>query len=308
MNKQTQNRGFTLIELLVVIAIIAILAAILFPVFAQAKSAAKKTASLSNQKQIGTANILYAGDYDDTLPETGWNGVCSFPGTTQANNDQWSGVHPFLTGIQPYMKNWDIIACPSDADKGVFGKPGELCFEYLMLDANVPGAYVGMSDVDFGKEMARILPASYAGNYLLMNSYNPASLGGWSGQRGRVMTTLESPANIFYSTDVGSATYNDLNFAGWYIIPGYGNNGDGSGRWEKGARHTGGRNWTFADGHAKYHKDPDYVNADGSTKSRRQLVWEYQQRGIWTYWETSSDDYCQYPTAEDGCSRYTAGS
>lgn len=62
------KRAFTLIELLVVIAIIAILAAILFPVFAQAKAAAKKTSALSNQKQIGLAVIMYQGDYDDTYP------------------------------------------------------------------------------------------------------------------------------------------------------------------------------------------------------------------------------------------------
>ncbi|RYG22140.1 prepilin-type N-terminal cleavage/methylation domain-containing protein [bacterium] len=62
------KRAFTLIELLVVIAIIAILAAILFPVFAQAKSAAKKTAALSQLKQIGTATMIYAGDFDDSMP------------------------------------------------------------------------------------------------------------------------------------------------------------------------------------------------------------------------------------------------
>lgn len=62
------RRAFTLIELLVVIAIIAILAAILFPVFAQAKLAAKKTTTLSNIKQVGTATLIYAGDYDDVYP------------------------------------------------------------------------------------------------------------------------------------------------------------------------------------------------------------------------------------------------
>src|SRR5271155_1191375 len=66
-----RSKAFTLIELLVVIAIIAILAAILFPVFAQAKAAAKKTSCLSNLKQIGTSFFIYGNDYDDFLP----NGV-----------------------------------------------------------------------------------------------------------------------------------------------------------------------------------------------------------------------------------------
>ena len=62
------GRAFTLIELLVVIAIIAILAAILFPVFAQAKEAAKKTSSLSNGKQQGLCMLVYTADYDDLFP------------------------------------------------------------------------------------------------------------------------------------------------------------------------------------------------------------------------------------------------
>jgi len=72
-----RNQAFTLIELLVVIAIIAILAAILFPVFAQAKLAAKKTASLSNTKQMALADAMYSNDYDDLLPA---GGFAFFPG------------------------------------------------------------------------------------------------------------------------------------------------------------------------------------------------------------------------------------
>jgi len=69
----TKRNAFTLIELLVVIAIIAILAAILFPVFAQAKAAAKKTQCLSNTKQLGLGLHMYVGDSDDMLPYTGDN-------------------------------------------------------------------------------------------------------------------------------------------------------------------------------------------------------------------------------------------
>jgi prepilin-type N-terminal cleavage/methylation domain-containing protein len=93
-------RAFTLIELLVVIAIIAILAAILFPVFAQAKRAAKDASALSNIKQISTANIMYAGDFDDT---TVLHEYTSWPWTS------WT----ILTF--PYMKNVDMFYDPSQS-------------------------------------------------------------------------------------------------------------------------------------------------------------------------------------------------
>lgn len=102
-----KRRAFTLIELLVVIAIIAILAAILFPVFAQAKAAAKKSASISNSKQITLANIMYAGDYDDVLVvDIAWdpNGApATFFG---APYQPWSWL------ILPYQKNADINQDP----------------------------------------------------------------------------------------------------------------------------------------------------------------------------------------------------
>lgn len=95
------NKAFTLIELLVVIAIIAILAAILFPVFAQAKLAAKKTVDLSNMKQLGTAFMLYANDNEDYFPLTSF------------------GVHgnTWPLRCQPYIKNLDIFRSPGDASK-----------------------------------------------------------------------------------------------------------------------------------------------------------------------------------------------
>jgi prepilin-type N-terminal cleavage/methylation domain-containing protein/prepilin-type processing-associated H-X9-DG protein len=98
------SRAFTLIELLVVIAIIAILAAILFPVFAQAKEAAKKTQSLSNAKQIGTGMHLYINDYDDVTPSTFcFSGPCI---------DVWQT-------FQPYVKNMDIFFSPVRTDQHV---------------------------------------------------------------------------------------------------------------------------------------------------------------------------------------------
>jgi prepilin-type N-terminal cleavage/methylation domain-containing protein/prepilin-type processing-associated H-X9-DG protein len=101
------RRAFTLIELLVVIAIIAILAAILFPVFAQAKQAAKKSASISNAKQQSLANIMYSGDADDVfVPVVVWqnSGAPAFVGGT--------GFQPWTWLILPYTKNADILSDP----------------------------------------------------------------------------------------------------------------------------------------------------------------------------------------------------
>ncbi|MDR3691591.1 MAG: prepilin-type N-terminal cleavage/methylation domain-containing protein, partial [Fimbriimonas sp.] len=109
------RRAFTLIELLVVIAIIAILASILFPVFAQAKAAAKKTASLSNLKQNQLAAIMYSGDADDTIVDvTVW-------GAPNTNNGAWvyfntgagvEGCIPWSLLTYPYTKNADIMNDP----------------------------------------------------------------------------------------------------------------------------------------------------------------------------------------------------
>ncbi|MCH7903689.1 MAG: prepilin-type N-terminal cleavage/methylation domain-containing protein [Armatimonadetes bacterium] len=97
-------KAFTLIELLVVIAIIAILAAILFPVFAQAKLAAKKTAGLSNTKQYLTAVHMYLADYDDRFPPVQYNRLFD---ANPANPDQTIG-----NLLQPYMRNLDILKSP----------------------------------------------------------------------------------------------------------------------------------------------------------------------------------------------------
>ncbi|MEO7453892.1 MAG: prepilin-type N-terminal cleavage/methylation domain-containing protein [Fimbriimonadales bacterium] len=113
------RRAFTLIELLVVIAIIAILAAILFPVFAQAKEAAKRTACLSNGNQLGKAVIMYMGDSDDRVPPmmfrfgTGNNGY-------SPTNSVWT------LSIKPYRADNLIMRCPSDSnasDQGLRTNP-----------------------------------------------------------------------------------------------------------------------------------------------------------------------------------------
>ncbi len=112
---QRRCGGFTLIELLVVIAIIAILAAVLFPVFSRAKEAAKRTACLSNLRQIGTAFVMYQSDYDDRLPDRR-DLKSSLPGgykpwSTWPPSDPRAGWAAVV--LQMYTKNDDIWTCPS---------------------------------------------------------------------------------------------------------------------------------------------------------------------------------------------------
>ena len=99
-----RKKGFTLIELLVVIAIIAILAAILFPVFARAREKARTSSCQSNLKQIGIAIAMYVQDYDETWPYM-WRNQ---PGViTGSNYITWADF------IQPYVKNYQVYLCPS---------------------------------------------------------------------------------------------------------------------------------------------------------------------------------------------------
>jgi prepilin-type N-terminal cleavage/methylation domain-containing protein/prepilin-type processing-associated H-X9-DG protein len=107
------RKGFTLIELLVVIAIIAILAAILFPVFAQAKGAAKKTACASNMRQIGLGVVMYQADWDDTFCPGYYYNSPNGPGSLDNSGiNAWSGL------IMPYVKSYKVFVCPEDKIKG----------------------------------------------------------------------------------------------------------------------------------------------------------------------------------------------
>ncbi len=135
------RRGFTLIELLVVIAIIAILAAILFPVFARAREKARQTSCLSNVKQIGLGIKMYAGDYDEKFyvhcpQDSGRNG----------SNCQ-------LIGIMPYVKNDQIYACPSFGRTNRMG--GRLHDDGVTTLPSVPRSYGFNMGLDW-KSLAQV--------------------------------------------------------------------------------------------------------------------------------------------------------
>lgn len=113
--KRQEKSGFTLIELLVVIAIIAILAAILFPVFAQAREKARQTACISNMRQIGTGLLMYVQDFDGNYSPIRVvdSSATRYPDLPTDSIQTWRNV------VQPYIKNVDIFSCPSNPN----GKP-----------------------------------------------------------------------------------------------------------------------------------------------------------------------------------------
>jgi prepilin-type N-terminal cleavage/methylation domain-containing protein/prepilin-type processing-associated H-X9-DG protein len=139
------RRAFTLIELLVVIAIIAILAAILFPVFSQARDKARTITCTSNQKQLGTALLMYAQDYDETLPSWPFYNVPN----PIATNPLWAGGWSWAMWVpvlQPYVKNNGVFACPNGPMTSRFQRPTNvpaaqrmmvhLAYNEYIMDAN----------------------------------------------------------------------------------------------------------------------------------------------------------------------------
>jgi prepilin-type N-terminal cleavage/methylation domain-containing protein/prepilin-type processing-associated H-X9-DG protein len=146
-----RRSAFTLIELLVVIAIIAILAAILFPVFAQAREKARGTVCMSNLKQLGLATVMYVQDYDETFPMTLYMGSS---GTGPC-------IVPSYTALVPYEKNTQIYACPSDTHP--------INFPNAMESLGLP------PPCTMGPQLSL---TSYFPNYALINWGDPSNLFG----------------------------------------------------------------------------------------------------------------------------------
>jgi len=281
------KKAFTLIELLVVIAIIAILAAILFPVFAQAKEAAKKTQCLSNVKNLSTAAQLYGGDYDDTvLPEFTCSGTATYcpGGPTLTDDRSWTGV------IQPYVKNggghpksgifvdpsFTFAALRKGADQAVCdgnGAPNSAGFDGYAVD----GAGKERSYSDYGivfamcapQESTTAFPCTTYTDYgrtgataalaafLYPGSLNyPKSRGGLTRGFGEVARPAETVIVGDGSTWVGT-----INGAGPYFIDAVG--------CESTFMHSLGGNFGFCDGHAKFLKG----NPEGYRKQVPSGLW-----------------------------------
>jgi prepilin-type N-terminal cleavage/methylation domain-containing protein/prepilin-type processing-associated H-X9-DG protein len=223
-----KSKAFTLIELLVVIAIIAILAAILFPVFAQAKLAAKKTNDLSQLKQLATSNLIYASDVDDYFLV-----VPAFQGAVPAGLPHWADV------LQPYVKNRGIFADASNT-VGLYRDP-----TYFR-----PGG-LNLTDAD----PSRIYRVSYT-----FNTYIAKHDGGNSTSQTAIPlvaeTVLMGPSQNWYNWNSCQINGNVTNMH-WNIstrASGWGYDFWGGDNPATTAGYNGGANFSYADGHAKYSK------------------------------------------------------
>ena len=135
--RATRSVGFTLIELLVVVSIIALLAAILFPVFARARENARRSTCQSNLKQIGLGLLQYAQDYDETLPTmensnkpsgsciptTTPTASCTVVANSTFSYADTSAYQNWIAEIQPYVKTWQLFRCPSAQQGAASGNP-----------------------------------------------------------------------------------------------------------------------------------------------------------------------------------------
>jgi prepilin-type N-terminal cleavage/methylation domain-containing protein/prepilin-type processing-associated H-X9-DG protein len=154
-----KSSAFTLIELLVVTAIIAILAAILFPVFAQARAKARQAGCQFNFKQIATGILMYAQDYDETLvpPFTGL-----YPGP--ASGPEWQYIEYWPQLVQPYVKNWEVFRCPNDPLAN-----DETYLKTLFKPSNTTGReldYVRAQFTNFGYNYAHLVGSGNTANPL----------------------------------------------------------------------------------------------------------------------------------------------
>lgn len=242
---QQRMRGFTLIELLVVIAIIAILAAILFPVFAQARESARVASCLSNMRQLGLGISMYSQDYDENLPLR----RIVDPTYTEGS---WKHL------VYPYVKNLQIFRCPTNPASKVLDESGDPNWQ-PPYNPNVPKMYRG-----------------YFIYQAFFKSSSPVGSASWWGGMPYSSVAFDYPANTLILGE-NKDEYGD--YGPWMpVVPDWGPSGS---NW--GAKHRGSDravNITFMDGHAKFttwDASCAQSNPDGTN------MWAYNRNNLSNY-------------------------
>ncbi len=254
-----RRSAFTLIELLVVIAIIAILAAILFPVFAQAREKARAISCLSNTKQLGLAEMMYIQDYDEDMTPAfvaNPNGS-DYLATKQCHPG--STFETWVSLLQPYVKNLNLFECPSQVgDPPIWS-----------------GIYFNICNVQ--------LWSDYGFNYQYLS---PALNGNFVDRTGAPQASINSVASTIMFLDSGQdptlaqAGYYQISFVtdppDGYTSPytlgygGWGNDGTLGPYGNARPRHLGGVNVAMCDGHSKYYRIETLANGTNWTANTPQ--------------------------------------
>jgi len=255
-----RRSGFTLIELLVVIAIIAILAAILFPVFAQARAAARKTQCLSNVKQMSLGMLMYAGDYDERFPGWSWGFYCN-GGNNGAPRDSaafWTqAIYPYIKNTGLYRdpddaKTWnDMWAnCSDDAGRhslfGPYRADGSICDGWAGCNPNYV-SYGIAQNLAGGSRYNKIAAIPTPANWMMMadgvellDVWGPADAGNWLQICDRAAFANQPEGCCMMWTCCNTAAWWSANYTQAQL--------------ENSTIHSGGNNVSFADGHAKFVK------------------------------------------------------
>ncbi len=262
-------KGFTLIELLVVIAIIAILAAILFPVFQSVRENARRATCQSDLKQIGLAVTQYNQDYDEAFPE----------GVMPTANGwwEWSSART----IQPYIKAGQVYRCPDDA----FGPIAP------SVQASLPADRVPYS--------ISYLPNAIGPKYHMMGVDNPQGLfsyGGYNGGNQAVVTlaAIKDPSDMIVVVEgknewegkyfgCGQWLNSETDWCYNYNTPRWGlteewnidamiYNAPGDALYPALRKHNGGSNVLFSDGHVKFWRPANFLNSSGAVEPKNWIV------------------------------------
>jgi prepilin-type N-terminal cleavage/methylation domain-containing protein/prepilin-type processing-associated H-X9-DG protein len=241
-----KRSAFTLIELLVVIAIIAILAAILFPVFAQAREKARQASCISNNKQVATSFMMYIQDYDEVMPPMA--NSFALPTTPNGGTQQWTAYLMY-----PYFKSWGIFVCPSAGhdQRGVFTPGNALAWwRNQMRFPNYGYNYLNLSKIEgdcattTGRSLAAIAKPSETIAFADSRIYGVAAGSAWINDPTGWPRVLPAPDECIYG-------WGGTPYAGWDWDPAK-EKPDAIGYVE--ARHQDGATVSWVDGHVKYMK------------------------------------------------------